>query len=83
MQVTPRQMQVNRRVFKLGVAKKNLDGAQISTGFQHVGGEAMPKQMRRYVLLDAGTFNCLVDSVPDDLLSNGHICTPIVHCAWK
>ena len=41
LQVAPRQVQVNRRVFKLGVSEKYLDGAQIGAGFQHVSGEAM------------------------------------------
>jgi hypothetical protein len=29
-----RQVQVNRRVFELGVSEKDLDGAQIGAGFQ-------------------------------------------------
>src|ERR1017187_6193429 len=32
---------VNHRVFKLGVSEKDLDGAQIGAGLQHVGGKAM------------------------------------------
>jgi hypothetical protein len=34
-------VQVNRRVFKLGVSEKDLDGAQIGAGLQHVSGKAM------------------------------------------
>jgi hypothetical protein len=34
-------VQVNHRVFKLGVSEKDLDGAQIGAGLHHVGGKAM------------------------------------------
>jgi hypothetical protein len=34
-------VQVNRRVFELGVSEKNLDGAQVGAGFQHVRGETV------------------------------------------
>ena len=34
-------MQIHRRIRELGVSQKNLDGAQIGPGFQHVGSQAM------------------------------------------
>src|SRR5450631_3100650 len=48
-----------------------------------MSGETMPERTRRYMLLDTGMFCCVGDSVPDDLLSNGHVCPPVLHCAWK
>jgi hypothetical protein len=37
-----RQMQVQRGVLDLGVAEQDLNGAQISAGFQQVRGKAVP-----------------------------------------
>jgi hypothetical protein len=39
--------------------------------------------MGRYVLLDAGLLGCMGNSVPDDLLGDGHICPPVVHHTWE
>jgi hypothetical protein len=47
-------MQVKCGIADLGVAKQNLDGAQVSAGFQHVCRKAVSKQMRRNALADAG-----------------------------
>ena len=71
------QMQVECSIADLGMAKQNLDGAQISTGFKHVCGEAVPKQMRRNALADAGALTRLVHGLPHDLRSNGHIGTQL------
>ena len=35
-------MQIDGRMFELGVSEKHLDGAQIGAGFQHVSGETVP-----------------------------------------
>ncbi len=39
--------------------------------------------MWRYTLLDAGMFCCVADTVPDDLLSDGHIGQPIANHTWE
>jgi hypothetical protein len=36
------QMQVECGIANLGMAKQNLDGAQVSAGFQKMCGEAVP-----------------------------------------
>src|SRR5579862_9539205 len=76
-------MQVKCGIADLGMAEKNLDGAQIGTGFEHVCREAVSKQMGRNALADGGAFTSLVHGFPDDLRSNGLICPPVVHCTWK
>ena len=35
------QMQVNSRYFKVAMAEKNLDGAQVGAGFKQMGRETM------------------------------------------
>jgi len=77
--MAPGQMQIEGSISDLGMAEKNLDGAQIGTGFQHVGCETMSKRMRRYVLGDAGTLGGLVHGLPGNLLCNGHIGPPALH----
>jgi len=62
--MAPGQMQVNRGVSELGMAEKNLDGAQVGTGFQHMSRETMPQAVRRYVLGDAGTLGGLAHGLP-------------------
>ena len=37
-----RQMQINRGVLQMPVSQEQLDGAQICSGLQHVGREAVP-----------------------------------------
>ena len=76
-------MQVDGGVSELGVSEKNLDGAQVGAGFQHVRCEAMPQRMGRYVLSDTGTLSGLVHGLPDNLLCNRHICPPALHRAWE
>ena len=39
LQVAPRQVQIDGRVFELGVSEKHLDGAQIGARFEHMRGE--------------------------------------------
>src|ERR1017187_2799714 len=81
--VPSRQVQVDCGVLKLGMSEKYLDGAQIGPCFEHMRGETVPERVRRYVLLNTGLLGCVGDSIPDDLLRDGHICPPVLHCAWK
>ena len=83
LQVASGQVQVDGGVSELGMSEKNLDGAQVGAGFQHVRCETMSQRMRRYVLGDAGTLGGLVHSLPDDLLRNGHISPPALHRTWE
>src|SRR5664280_1294261 len=83
LQMAARQMQVERCIADLGMAKKNLDGAQVRSGFKHMCREAVSKQMRRNALTDAGALTSIVHGLPHDLRSNGYICTPVVHHAWE
>ena len=76
-------MQIDRRVFELGVSEKYLDGTQIGACFQHMCGETVPERVGRYVFGDTGLLGCVGDSLPDDLLSDRHIGPPVVHHAWE
>jgi len=49
-----RQVQVTDRRGDRGVAEQDLNGAQIDTRFQQMGGEAMPEQVHAAALADAG-----------------------------
>jgi hypothetical protein len=40
--MAPGQMQIEGSISDLGMAEKNLDGAQVGAGFQHVRCETMP-----------------------------------------
>ena len=40
--MAPGQVQIDGGMGELGMTEKNLDGAQVGAGFQHVRGEAMP-----------------------------------------
>ena len=42
-----RQMQIDRRVGKLGVSEQHLDGAKIGAGLKQVRGVAVPERVRR------------------------------------
>src|SRR5487761_2127768 len=76
-------MQVECSITDLGMAKQNLDGAQVCAGFKHVGREAMSKQMGRHPLTYAGALASLVHGLPHDLRSNGLISPPVVHRTWE
>jgi transposase len=79
LQVASRQVQVNGGVSELGMTEKNLDGAQVGAGFQHMSRETMPQAVRRHMLGDACTLGGLAYCLPDDLLCNGNICPPTLH----
>ncbi len=52
------QMQVNGRYFKVAMAKQDLDGAQIGTGFKKMGREAMSQGVRvNASVVEAGAFS--------------------------
>jgi len=81
--MAPGQVQIDGRMFELGVPEKHLDGAQIGACFKHMRGETVSQRMGRYVLLDAGLLGCLCHSRPNDLLSNRHVSPPVVYHAWE
>ena len=78
-----RQVQIDGRVFKLGVPKKHLDGTQIGARFKHMCSEAVSQRMGRYMLLDTSLLGCLCHSRPNDLFRDRHVSPPVVHHAWE
>src|SRR5208337_2224951 len=83
LQMAPGQVQIDGGMSELGVSEKNLNGAQVGAGFQHVCCEAVPQSVRRYMLSDPGTLGGLVHGLPDDLLCNGHVGSPALHRTWE
>src|SRR5437867_586723 len=55
----PGQVQVDGSVGELGMTQQDLDGAQIGAGLEHVGGETVPKRVRRHMLADTSMFRGL------------------------
>jgi hypothetical protein len=47
-------MQIQRSVLEVPVSQQQLDGAQVRTGFQHVGCEAVAQRVRADPFADAG-----------------------------
>ena len=83
LQVASGQVQVNGGVSELGMTEKNLDGAQVGAGFQHMSRETVPQAVRRHMLGDSCTLGGLAYCLPDDLLCNGNICSPTLHRTWE
>src|SRR5688572_8064102 len=50
----PHDMRVDLRCLYALVAKQLLDGPDVSSAFQQVGGEGMPQHVRRHPLVDLG-----------------------------
>src|SRR5580704_9486062 len=78
-----RQVQVNRRVLKMGMAKKHLYGAQIGAVLQQVGRPAVAQRMRRYGFLKPGASGGLPDCKIDSLSSNRLFLFALVDMARK
>ncbi len=47
-------LQIARGGFEVGMAEQDLNGAEIHAGFEQVGGEGVPQQVRMNGLGDAG-----------------------------
>jgi len=77
------QMQVDGSDLEVSMAKQNLDGAQVSAGFEKVCGEAVSKRVRMDMpVLKAGAFGGQLAGRPEDLGGHGMTrCVPAV--AWK
>ena len=67
------QMQVEQRVFQAGVSEPDLNGAQVGSGVQQMGGATVPQTMRGQAFADAGLLGCLATSQPDDVGGNGDV----------
>ena len=55
MQMTLRKMEIAGGLFEIVMPQQNLNGVQVGTGFQHVGGEAVTEHVGIHLLLDTGT----------------------------
>src|SRR3954447_20519729 len=56
VQMKVRQMQVNRGLFEIAMAKQDLNGSQVCSGLQQMRSEAVAQSVRMNVSAEPGTF---------------------------
>jgi hypothetical protein len=76
-------VEIDERVFELGMTQQNLDRAQIGASLQEVGRIAVPQRVRRDVLGDAGLLGGLPTGFPGCLGGDGDVRPPVPHGAGK
>src|SRR5260370_15066598 len=79
--MTLRQMEINNRLFQLGVSKQHLDGSQIGASLQHVGCVGMSKDVRRDALVDPSSVRSLSGCSPRHLFRDRDVGAPMIHRA--
>jgi hypothetical protein len=58
-------MQVDGSDLEVAMAEQDLDGAQIGSGFEQVGGETMAQGVRMNLpVMEAGSFRCNLAGAP-------------------
>ena len=83
MQVAMREMQIDGGVFQVRMAEKQLNGSQISTGFQVVRGKTVAQRVRSDFFLDAGTNGGSLTGVPNRLVGDGLLLASMAGAAGK
>src|SRR5215469_4700011 len=73
LQVSMGQVQVDQSVFQAGVSEPDLDGAQVGSRVQQMGGTTVPETVWRQVFADAGLLGGLATSQPDDVGGDGDV----------
>jgi hypothetical protein len=60
-----REMQVDGSDLEVAMAEQDLDGAQVSAGFEQVGGETMPQGVRMDLpVIEASSFRSNLAGTP-------------------
>jgi hypothetical protein len=65
------------------MTEQDLDRAQVCSGLQQVGRPTMAQGVRRYMLLDTRIARGFFTGVPDGLIRDGAVGTPITWVAGK
>ncbi len=65
------QVQIAGRHFQILMAEQKLDGAQVGTGFEQMGGRAVANQVRRNGLTEATLLGCFGARHPYGLVADG------------
>src|SRR5215469_9044169 len=73
LQVSVGQVEVDQSVFQTGVSEPDLDGAQVGSRVQQMGGTTVPETVWRQVFADAGLLGGLATSQPDDVGGDGDV----------
>src|ERR1700689_3979245 len=58
-EISRRKMKVDGGLLQIAMPQQNLDGAQVRTRFQEMGGEAVPQSVRMNLPADAGALGRL------------------------
>ena len=71
LQMSARDMQINRRIFEALMPEQYLDCAQVRSGLQHVRCEAMAQRVRANPFREPCAERCFVTGIPHDLIGEG------------
>jgi hypothetical protein len=71
MQVALREMQIEGGILEPLMPHEELNGAQVSAGFEQMGREAMAQRVWMNFLSQAGPRGCYTTGVPDVLSEMG------------
>ena len=74
-----RQMQINQGMFQAGVSQQELNGTQIRSRVEPMGGPAVAQAVRGEALGDARSLGCGTASVPDSVGTDGYVGTAVVY----
>jgi hypothetical protein len=61
-----RDVEIDRRLFKVTVTQQHLNRAKVGTGLQKMSGKAVPQRMRVDLLFKATAFRCSLTRLPCD-----------------
>src|SRR6202167_975670 len=83
MQVALGEMEIEGGMFKPLVAHQQLNGAQVGTGFEQMGREAMAQRVGMNLPGQSCALGCYTAGVPDGLIRDGLIDTALACSAGK
>jgi hypothetical protein len=65
------KVEIDGRLFQVGMTQQHLNGAQVGAGFQQMSREAVAKRVGVKLFPDPRAFGGFAASVPDDLGADG------------
>src|ERR1700722_2415093 len=83
MKVTPRELEVDSCIFEPLMAHQYLNRAQVGAGLEQVRRIAVAQGVRVDLLRESGTRCCCMAGVPDCLVGDGLVCSPLALGAGK
>jgi hypothetical protein len=83
MQMALRKMEIDGGILEPLMTHEQLNGAQVGTGFEEMGREAMAQRVWMNLLGQSGARGCYTTGVPDGLIRDGLIDTALACGAGK